>query len=125
MSDFRTQVRDALKPVARRLIRDAWSAHKKRLEAECARPVEERGKGTPQTPLVHTPPGKRFRLELVAQNIDRLRIDKGMSVEELAVEARLDKKTVAALVAGRRHARINTVKKLADALGVKASELAS
>ena len=125
LSDFHIQVREALKPVARRLIRDAWSDHKRRLEAECACPIEAPGKGTPQTPHALTPPAKRFRLELVSRNIDRLRIDRGMSIEELAVEAGLDKKTVAALVDGRRHARINTVKKLADALGVKASELAS
>ena len=122
--DFHLQLREALRPTARRLIRDAWSAHEKRLEAECACPVEENSAGT-QTALARMAPAKRPALEMVAQKIERLRVDKGMSVEELAVEARLDKKTVAALIDGRRHARINTVKKLADALGIKASELVS
>ena len=123
--DFHRQVRKALMPAARGLIRDAWSAHERRLATECACPIEEHSGGARQAALVRTAPANRHRLELAVQKIERLRIDKGLSFEELAVEARLDKKTVAAVIEGRRHARINTVKKLADALGVKASELTS
>jgi DNA-binding Xre family transcriptional regulator len=116
------QVREALKPAARRLIRDAWSVHEKRLEAECACSSPENGNATPHTGATE-PPAARPHRELVAQKIDQLRIDKGLSVEELAVEAGLDRKTVAGLIHGQRAVRINTIKKLADALGVKASDL--
>lgn len=121
-SDFRLQVREALRPAARRLIRDAWSAHEKRLAAECACSTAQNGRPARQAPS-NSPHANQSRWGLVAKRVEQLRIDRGMSLEELAVEARLDKKTVAALIDGSRRARINTVKKLADALGVKASEL--
>jgi DNA-binding Xre family transcriptional regulator len=121
-SAFYLLVREALKPAARRLIRDAWSAHEKRLAAEYACSAAKNGRSARQPPS-DSPHPNQSRWDMVAKRVEQLRIDRGMSIEELAVEARLDKKTVAALIDGSRRARINTVKKLADALGVKASEL--
>jgi hypothetical protein len=48
-----------------------------------------------------------------------------MSVEQLALDAHLDKKTVVGVLHGRHSATPNTLKKLADVLGVAASKLAS
>lgn len=118
------RVREMLRPSADLLIRDAWTAHKDRLQAEfdfgpaddvSAEPaytlasVSARAVAAPSATLSH--------------RIEQLRIDKGMSVEQLALEAGVDKKTILGITKKRRHAMPFTLKKLADALGVSASEL--
>ncbi|MCC6366869.1 MAG: helix-turn-helix transcriptional regulator [Bryobacterales bacterium] len=122
--EFHRRLHEALRPIARRLIRDAWSVHEKRLAMECACPVSENG-ASAQEALSHSPPAKQATRELLAQRVERLRIDRGMSVEQLALDAELDKKTVIGVLRSRRKARPATLKKMADALGVSASELAS
>ena len=119
-SDFELRVRDALKPVGRQLIRDAWSAHEKRLAAECSCSGSENGGDAPTRAR-----DNGARRQLVAQRLERLRIERGMSVEHLAVDAHLDKKTVIDVLHGRRRAMPNTLMKIAGALRVHPSELAS
>jgi hypothetical protein len=123
---LRQAVRASLRSSARSLIHDAWSAHKRRLQAQCAGASQDDGVPPPTSSPPSVPPGKQARyerLEALARRVDRLRIDKGMSVEQLAYDAHLDKKTVVSIIHARHRAMPSTLKKLADALSVKASEL--
>lgn len=126
--DLQRRVRESLRPAARRLILDAWSAHEKRLGAECGILNLQNGETTIPASLAPTPSAKlvqQHRRDMIAQNVGQLRIDKGMSVEQLALDARLDKKTVVGVLHGRHSATPSTLKKLADVLGVAASKLTS
>jgi hypothetical protein len=125
--DLQGRVRESLRPSQRRLIRDAWFAHEKRLEAECAGSAVPPGDRMVADSPAHLQSAKQIqqrRRESVAQRIDQLRIDRGLSVERLALDAQLDKKTVVAVLHARHTAMPSTLKKLADVLGVAASELA-
>lgn len=54
-----------------------------------------------------------------------VRIEKGMTQEELAQRSGVHRDTILKLETGQRDARPATIKKLADALGVEAEKLAS
>lgn len=126
-ADLQGRVLESLRPPQRRLIRDAWFAHEKRLEAECAESAAAPDDCTlpDSTPRPQSANQiQQFRGKSVAQRIDQLRIDHGLSVEKLALDAGLDKKTVVAVLHARHRAMPSTLKKLADVLGVAASELA-
>ena len=124
------RVQELLRSPSDRLILQAWSAYEERLQAECegdgrlaplsATPPADAGPG----PVV---PGSRVpadRSETLGQKVERLRIDKGMTLETLALEAGVDKKTVLRITNKGKRANPCTLKKLADALGVAASDLA-
>ena len=67
------------------------------------------------------PKGNRLRIR--GQRVRDARIAKGMTVGDLAGRARLDAETVAAIETGRQEAPIETVRRLADALGVAVEDL--
>lgn len=56
-------------------------------------------------------------------HVARLRRDRGLTIDALAGKAHLDRKTVIAIEAGRKVARLTTTHSLAHALGVPMSEL--
>jgi transcriptional regulator with XRE-family HTH domain len=61
--------------------------------------------------------------EVLARNLRRLRRDRGISQEALADSADIDRSYISSLERGVYGATIDMVAKLADALGVEASEL--
>jgi DNA-binding Xre family transcriptional regulator len=120
-----SRVQEALRSSSDRLILDAWAAYEKRLQAEC----ESTGSEVPSAAsaegdLSHPRPANGSS-ETLGQKVDRLRLDKGMSIEKLALEAGVDKKTVLRITHKGKRATPATLKKLADALGVAASSLAN
>jgi transcriptional regulator with XRE-family HTH domain len=58
-----------------------------------------------------------------AANLRRLRSERGFSQCQLAVKAGLNRSYLSQLENGRNDARLKLIGKLADVLGVKASEL--
>jgi DNA-binding XRE family transcriptional regulator len=124
------RVQELLRSPSDRLILQAWSAYEKRLQVEC----EGDGCRAPLSPTseADTCPGPvsgqrvpADRSETLGQKVDRLRLNKGMTLEELAIEAGVDKKTVLRITKNGKRANPGTLKKLADALGVPASYLSS
>lgn len=61
--------------------------------------------------------------EVLAQNLRRLRRDRGISQEALADSADIDRSYVSSLERGVYGATIDMVDKLANALGVEAADL--
>ncbi|MDN3564375.1 helix-turn-helix transcriptional regulator [Paeniroseomonas aquatica] len=61
--------------------------------------------------------------EVLAQNLRRLRRDRCLSQEELAHRAEIDRTYVSALERGVYSASVDVVDKLAQALGIEASDL--
>jgi DNA-binding XRE family transcriptional regulator len=126
-----SRVRELLKPYSDRLILRAWSAYEKRLQIEC----EGDGRQAPLREITEVDTGPdpfSFRQrapadhsETLGQKVGRLRIDKGMTIEELALSACVNKKTVLRIINKGKRANPGTLKKLADVLGVAASDLAS
>ena len=116
-------VRELLSEPCEDLITEAWSAHEKRLEAEC----EGDGRLAPLsvTPGPGTGPRPADLSETLGHKVDRLRRDKGLTIEKLALDADVDKKTVLRITNKGKGANPGTLKKIADALGVTASYLAS
>jgi len=57
------------------------------------------------------------------KNLKRLRLDKGISQESLALSADLDRTYIPRIEKGERNVSITVVEKLANALNVKISEL--
>jgi transcriptional regulator with XRE-family HTH domain len=60
---------------------------------------------------------------LLADNLRRLRAEKGWSQEELAAQSALDRSFIAHVEREARNASIDNIEKLADALGVPVSTL--
>jgi DNA-binding XRE family transcriptional regulator len=126
-----SRVRELLGSPSDRLILQAWSAYEKRLQAECggdgcSAPLS----ATPEAdtrpgPVISGLPVSADRRETLGQKVERLRIDKGMTLEKLALDADVDKKTVLRITNKGKRANPGTLKKLADALGVTASYLTS
>jgi transcriptional regulator with XRE-family HTH domain len=56
-------------------------------------------------------------------NLKRLRREKGISQESLALSANLDRTYISSIEKGERNVSITVVEKLANALNVKISEL--
>ena len=121
-----SRVQEALRSSSDRLILDAWAAYEKRLQAECESTGTEVSSvaATEGDRNSHLRPANGFS-ETLGQKVDRLRLDKGMSIEKLALEAGVDKKTVLRITHKGKRATPATLKKLADALGVAASSLAN
>lgn len=123
-----SRVRELLRSPSDRLILQAWTAYEKRLEAEC----ESGPQLNPPrpTPDADTGPGPAVRVptdhsETLGEKVERLRLDKGITLEELAQQAGVNKKTVLRITNKGKRANPGTLKKLADVLGVAASYLAS
>lgn len=57
------------------------------------------------------------------KNLKRLRLDKGISQESLALSSDLDRTYIPSIEKGERNVSITVVEKLANALNVKISEL--
>jgi transcriptional regulator with XRE-family HTH domain len=57
------------------------------------------------------------------KNLKRIRLDKGISQESLALSADLDRTYIPSIEKGERNVSITVVEKLANALNVKISEL--
>lgn len=57
------------------------------------------------------------------KNLKRLRLDKRLSQESLALSADLDRTYIPSIEKGERNVSITVVEKLANALNVKISEL--
>ena len=70
-------------------------------------------------------PGERHTMPSFADNLRRLRLEHFWSQAELARRAGLSKLTITELEAGQRAPYGQTVRRLADALGVSPHELAS
>ncbi len=116
------RVKESLISICGRLVFEAWSIYENRLQAECEcipLPVPPRA-----APEAGTDPRTAVSNETLAQKVQRLRIDKGMALEQIAIEAGVDKKTVLRIVNKGSRPNPSTLKKLADALGVAASDLA-
>jgi len=60
--------------------------------------------------------------EQFGENLTRLREQSGLSQEEVGIRADLHRTEISQLERGLRHARIDTVAKLAGALGVEPGE---
>jgi DNA-binding Xre family transcriptional regulator len=122
-----SRVQEALRSSSDRLILDAWAAYEKRLQAECesTNPEVSNTRAETEEDLVSHLRTPNRSSETLSQKVDRLRLDKGMSIEKLALEAGVDKKTVLRITHKGKRATPATLKKLADALGVAASSLAN
>ena len=116
------RVREMLKAVVDQLVIDAWAAHKERLTVDFKAPQNELVElGQPALARgTHHP-----RRELIAKRIERVRLDKEMSIGRLAVESGVDKKTLIGILHCRRDATPITLKRLADTLGIPVAELAA
>ena len=121
--DVQQGVLNQLIRVAERYKLKAWSDLEKRLEAECGPTTSvlsntAMASSAPSVSAIHPRPASRS----LAQKIEGLRIDKGLSVEKLAELAKVDKKSLLGISKGTRpHPR--TLKKIADALGITPTEL--
>ncbi|MBM3744568.1 MAG: helix-turn-helix transcriptional regulator [Acidobacteria bacterium] len=123
------RVQELLRSPSDRVILQAWSAHEKRLQAKCE--VDGRTTSVDAIPPENAAPGPSRPPSRVAaarpgtlgQKVERLRINKGMTIETLALEAGVDKKTVLRIINSGRRAHPSTLKKLSNALGVAASDL--
>lgn len=67
--------------------------------------------------------GKRTARELLANNLRRLRAERGLSQEDLAFEANLHRTFVAHVERGARNISIDNIEKLASALKMQLHEL--
>lgn len=67
--------------------------------------------------------GKRTARELLANNLRRLRAERGLSQEDLAFEANLHRTFVAHVERGVRNISIDNIEKLASALKMQSHEL--
>jgi len=63
-------------------------------------------------------------LKAVGARIRDLRLEKGLSQEELALAAGLDRSYIGGVERGERNIAVMNLKKIANALGVSLSELA-
>jgi len=109
--------------IAERYKLQAWSDLEKRLEAECgptAPALSDPGIASSECLASALQPRPTRRA--LAQRIDDLRINNGLSVEKLAELAKVDKKTLIGISKGSRPYP-RTLKRIADALGVTAKEL--
>lgn len=59
----------------------------------------------------------------VRSRLRELRLDKGLTLEELAVRANIDKSTLSRLESGKRRLALDHLPSLADALGVRVDDL--
>ncbi len=66
---------------------------------------------------------KRTARELLANNLRRLRAERGLSQEDLAFEANLHRTFVAHVERGARNISIDNIEKLANALKMQLHEL--
>lgn len=62
-------------------------------------------------------------MSLFGKNVLRIRIEKGLTQEQLAEEAKISQVQVARIESGRLNTSISTVSAIADALGVQEGEL--
>ena len=113
------RVREKLKPTVDQLIIDALKAHEQRLQAQ----IEA-------TPLRHALAAQQSAglapanlPVIIGEKIERLRLDRGLSQDELAFKSTLTKNTVIGIEKGRHIPHPDTLKKLAGALGVAAGDL--
>jgi transcriptional regulator with XRE-family HTH domain len=60
--------------------------------------------------------------KLVARNIRKLRVEQGLSQENLAVDAQIDRTYVSRLERGLENPTVAVLERLADALNVKIEE---
>jgi transcriptional regulator with XRE-family HTH domain len=67
--------------------------------------------------------GKCTARELLANNLRRLRAERGMTQEDLAFEANLHRTFVAHVERGVRNISIDNIEKLANALKIQSHEL--
>jgi transcriptional regulator with XRE-family HTH domain len=67
--------------------------------------------------------GKSTARELLANNLRRLRAERGMTQEDLAFEANLHRTFVAHVERGVRNISIDNIEKLASALKIQSHEL--
>ncbi len=111
-----------LKRVAIRYNLKAWSDYEKRLEATCVSTA--RALSDPSIASSELAPSARPTVPSspLAQKVEEFRINKGLSIEKLAELANVDKKTLIGINKGRQP-HTDTLKKIADALGVAATEL--
>ncbi len=63
--------------------------------------------------------------ETFARNLRRLRMEQGLTQEELAARAGMHRTFIGAVERGDRNASLRTVQRLADALGVEPQVLLS
>ncbi len=61
--------------------------------------------------------------KIFGKNLHKIRLAKGLSQEELGFEVGLDKSTIGKYELARRCINIRQAKQIADALGVKLSEM--
>ncbi|TCO07350.1 DNA-binding XRE family transcriptional regulator [Camelimonas lactis] len=61
--------------------------------------------------------------QLVAWNLRRLRVAKGVSQDDLALSAEIERAYVGYLERGKRNPTVVTLEKLSNALGIHISEL--
>ena len=66
---------------------------------------------------------KHSILERLGENVRRIRLSKGMSQEELALEAGLDRTYMGGIERGERNVAVLNLCKVARALGVQPGEL--
>lgn len=59
----------------------------------------------------------------IGQNIRRLRLERGLSQEQLALQAQVNRGYTGAIERGERRVSVATLAKLAQALGVELSKL--
>ena len=62
-------------------------------------------------------------LKALGQNINRIRKEKGLSFQELALEADIEKSNLVKLTKHGTNITVSTLNKIANALGVEAAEL--
>lgn len=65
----------------------------------------------------------KYNHHIVAQTIGALRVQRNMSQKELALKAGLARSHYAMIESGAKHASVETLWKIADAFGIRLSEL--
>lgn len=121
--DLRQSVKDQLMPKVNRLVLQAWSNYKRRLEEEFLFRDQnpEPGRNPTEVSVLATPVCSQV-VSSLAQRIEGLRFDKGWTLDELARNAGLDKKTLIRINKGNG-VFPGTLKKIADALDVTVGQL--
>ena len=110
--------------VAERYKLKAWSDLEKRLEAECSSMALAPSDPTiaSSEPSVRANPRSTVFGRSLAKKIEHLRRNKGLSVDQLAELAKVDKKTLLGISKGSRP-HPSTMKQIADALGTTVKDL--
>jgi hypothetical protein len=123
-----TRVRKELDAVVDQLVYDAWTACEERLSINSGIVAPANGASAAaekDSPRVSSGTPDQHRRKHLAERLTQAKLDRGLSIGRLSLESGVDKKTLLGILHCRRNATPITLRRLADALGIPAGELAA